>query len=181
MFLVNSVNRNIAMDQLLAILEPLLFLWVGLLWLMGSKIANRLLYTDVYNEKQIKIRPYGLAKTIVTGTFFLFLVICFGFYRVWDMVMLFAAVLLGYLWIKFRTYSAHLEYTYRHLVFRTGKKQESFSWDEVSQISWMSTKVSIAYLLEIKFSSGMIAHLSSNDFVGLTKLKAFFDEKYFKD
>ena len=181
MLLVTSVNHDMAINQLFAVLTPLIFLSAGILWLIGPKIADRLLYTDVYNEKRIKIRPYGLARMIATDTLFLFLVIYFGFYKDWGMAILFVAVLLGYSWIKFRTYSARLEYTYRYLVFITGKKRDTFTWKDVEQISLISVKGSIPYALEIKLSNGMTASLSSGDFVGLTKLKAFFDEKRFKD
>ena len=86
----------------------------------------------------------------------------------------------GCAWIKLSTYSARLEYTYRHLIFCTGKKQDRFPWEDVMQMSWVTQRGSVAYLLKIQFRSGLTANLSSNDFVGLTKLKTFYDEGYFK-
>ena len=112
--------------------------------------------------------------------FFIMLLVYFFCYRIWDLFAFILVILLGYAWIKFRIYSSRLEYTYRYLVFSTGKKREIFPWKDVVEMSWRTPRGSIMYSLRIRFRSGQTANISSNDFVGLVKLKTFFDENFYK-
>ena len=180
MFLVNIVDRDAVVNQLCSVIMPPIFLYVVLMHFFGEKYANTLLRKDTYNKKRIRIRLYGIVRMTGICLFLLFLIAYFALYKAWDMAVVFVIVLLGYVWIKLRTYSARLEYTHRHLIFCTGKKREEFSWKDVTRMSWTSPRGSIAYSLRIEFGFGLTADLSSSDFVGLTKLKAFFDEGFYK-
>lgn len=176
----SMLDRDTIVSRLCSVIVPPIFIYTILMHFFGGKLANWLLRKDSYNEKRIKVRMFGILR--VTGICLLFIsvIVYFAFCKSWDMVVLLLVILSGYVWIKFRTYSARLEYTYRHLVFCTGKKQERFPWEDVMQISWVTQRGAVAYLLKIQFRSGLTANLSSNDFVGLTKLKTFYDEGYFK-
>lgn len=180
MFLVNNIERDAAVNQLCSVIMPPIFLYVGLMWIFGKKYANYLLRKDTCNEKRIKVRMYGIIRVLGICLFGLILIAYFALYRTWDMVIFLTAALLGYAWIKIRTYSAHLEYTHRYLIFRTGKKREKFPWKDVTQMSWITSRGSIAYYLRIEFRSGLTADLSSSDFVGLTKLKTIYEQGYYK-
>lgn len=181
MFLVSVHERDAVVNQLCSVIVPPIFLYIGLLSFFGGKLANWLLRKDTYSEKKIRIRIYGIIKMIGIILSLLLIIVYFAFYRVWDMVIIFVVLLSGCVWIKFRTYSARLEYTYRYLIFCTGKKREMFPWKDVMQMSWRTSRGSVAYSLNIKFRSGLTAELSSNDFVGLTKLKSFYDEGHYKN
>lgn len=181
MFLASVADRDAVVNQLCSVIVPPVLLYMVLMHFFGAKYANYLLNKDTYTEKRIKVRRFAVLRIVGICSALFSLIAYFSMYKAWDMVIFFAALLLGYTWIKFRTYSAHLEYTYRYLIFRTGKKREVFPWKEVAQVSWRTSRGSIAYSLQIQFHSGLKAYLSSSDFVGLTKLKAFFDEKHYKD
>lgn len=180
MFLVNVLGQGDAIDQLCAIIMPPIFVYVGLIHFFGEKLANLLLRKDSYNEKKIKIRMYGILRTTGIFLFLAFLIAYCFIYKVWHLVVFFVAILIGYVWIKSRTYSAHLEYTNRYITFYTGKRQDTFSWQEVMQITWECPNKSTSYALKIQFISGLTAELLSSDFVGLTKLKTFYDEEHYK-
>ena len=124
---------------------------------------------------------YGILRVTGICLVLICLIVYFAFYKAWDMVVFLVAVLSGYAWMKLSTYSAHLEYTYRYLVFCTGKKRESFPWKDVTQISWVNQRGTFAYVLKIQLKSGLTTNLSSDDFVGLTKLKAFYDKGNYKN
>lgn len=173
-------DRDAVINQLCSVVVPFLFLNVGLLSLFGGKIASQLLKQDSHSEKNIKPRKYGLVKMIGMILFFIMLLVYFFCYRIWDLFAFILMILLGYAWIKFRIYSSRLEYTYRYLVFSTGKKREIFPWKDVVEMSWRTPRGSIMYSLKIRFRSGQTANISSNDFVGLVKLKTFFDENFYK-
>lgn len=181
MFLANALDRDAIVSQLCAVVMPPVFLCVVLLHFFGAKLAIHLLRKDSYNERRVKVRAYGVLRMICIGIFLLFIVFYFSFYKVWDIAMLFVVVLSGYTWIKLRTFSARLDYTYRHVIFCTGKRQETFLWKDVTQMSWETPRGAIAFSLKIQFSSGLTASLSSNDFVGLTKLKTFYDKGRYKN
>jgi len=183
MFLANVLDRDVRdaiVSQLCSVIMPPIFLYVFLLHFIGEKLAERLLRKDCYNEKRIKVRMFAILRVTGMCLFFIFLIVYFSLYKVWDTAALFVMVLLGYTWIKLRTFFARLEYTYRYLVFCTGKKREYFHWKDVRQMSWVTVRGSVGYALEIQFYSGFTATLSSRDFVGLTKLKNFYDEGYYK-
>lgn len=181
MILANIIERDAVVNQLCSVIIPPIFLWAGLMWIFGEKYANYLLKKDTYKEKRIKVRMYGILRVIGICLLLLSLITYFAIYKAWDMVIVFAFVLSGYAYIKIRTDTARLEYTYRHIIFCTGKKRESFPWTEVTRIAWTQSRGAAAYYLTIEFRSGLTANLSSSDFVGLTKLKKFYDEGFYKD
>lgn len=180
MFLVNVLDRDAIVGQLCSVIVPPIFLYAVIMHFFSEKLAVRLLHKDSYNKKKIKVRMYGILRVTGICLFLICLIVYFAFYKAWDMVVFWAAVLSGYAWIKLSTYSAHLEYTYRYLVFCTGKKRESFPWKDVTQISWVSQRGTFAYVLKIQLSSGLTTNLSSGDFVGLVKMKTFYDEGRYK-
>ena len=180
MLVASVLSRDAIVSQLCSVIIPPILIYTIAMHFFGVKLANWLLRKDSYNQKKIKVRLYGILWVFCIGLFFISLIVYFAIYAAWDMVVLLGMVLSGYAWIKLSTYSARLEYTYRHLIFCTGKKQDIFPWEDVMQMSWVTQRGSIAYLLKIQFRSGLTANLSSNDFVGLTKLKTFYDEGYFK-
>ena len=180
MLLEYVFDRDAVINQLCSVIVPPIFLHVGLMHFWGPKFATYLLRKDTFSEKKIKVRPYGKLRAIGFSLCLICLIVYFALYHVWDMSILFSVVLIGYSWIKFRTFFARLEYTHRYITFFTGKKQERFLWKDVTQISWQTTRGSVVYLLKIRFSSGLSAELSSNDFIGLTKLKAFYDAGRYK-
>jgi len=181
MFLVNVLSGNDAINQLCAVIMPPIFLYVGLVHFFGEKLANLLLRKDSYNEKRIKVRIYGIFRVTVTCLFLAFLIVYFSLYKIWYLAIFFVVTLLGYTWIKFRTYFARLKYTNRYITFYTGKKQDTFSWEDVMEVSWEIPNKSTSYALRIRFISGLTTKLLSSDFVGLNKLKAFYDEGHYKN
>lgn len=172
-----SQEAGIPPELGLAIFSPLL-IYIGISTIWGDKVAGQLLSKDRYNQKKIKLRPYGIAKFICTILYALFLILFFSILKKWVLSTACTFALGGYIWIKSRVYSAKLSYTKRHLIFITGQKQEVFPWSEVSQVSWASYPREVAFTLEIRFYSGLVARLPSTDFVGLTKLKSFYDQNY---
>lgn len=180
MFLVNALDRDAIVNQLCGVIVPPIFAYVIIMQFLGEKYANRLLRNDRYKEKRIKVRLYGIIRVIGICLFCISLMIYFAIYKAWDMVAVIAIVFSVYAWMKLRTYSARLEYTYRHIVFCTGKKREVFPWEDVMDISWVGNRGQIAYSLKIQFRSGLTANFSSGDFVGLTGLKTFYDEGRYK-
>ena len=172
--------RDDVVSKLCSVIVPPIFLYTFFMCFFGVKYANWLIRKDNYKEKRIKVRRFAIIRMIGIDLAVLSLIGYFAFYKLWDMVGFLTAFFLGHAWIKLRTYSARLEYTYRYIIFRTGKKQEKFPWGDVMEMSWVGTRGSIACLLKIRFRTGLTAELSSNDFVGLTALKTFYDEGHFK-
>ena len=180
MFLVNGFSGDDAINRLCSVIMPPIFLYVGLVHFFGEKFANLLLHRDSYNKKRIKVRMYGVFRVTVICLFLIILIVYFSLYKVWYLVVFFVVTLLGYVWIKFKTYFARLEYTKRYVTFYTGKKQNRFTWNDVVEVSWEYPNKSTSYALKIRFISGLTTELSSSDFVGLTKLKTFYDEGHYK-
>ena len=177
---VLDIDRDTVVNQLCTVVVPPLFAYIGLLCIMGDKIANQLLRRDTYGNKAIKIRMYGIVRTGIVGFLLLFIVAYFLIYRVWEMAFFFAFALLGYAWVKGYTYCVHLDYTYRYIRFRSFKKTLLIPFENVSKMCWETHRGQIASTLVIYFNHDAKICLSSSDFVGLTKLKTFYDSEKFK-
>jgi hypothetical protein len=46
-----SINRDAVVNQLCAVVVPILFICVGLLFIWGERLANQLLRKDTYDQK----------------------------------------------------------------------------------------------------------------------------------
>ena len=114
-----SINRDAVVNQLCAVVVPILFICVGLLFIWGERLANQLLRKDTYDQKRIQIRAYGIVRTSITALLMIFALVYFLCYGIWDMAIIFAFALLGYAWIKVSTYCVRLDYTYRHIRIRS--------------------------------------------------------------
>ena len=180
--LVQNIDRDTVVNQLCAVIIPPLFAYVGLFSIFGfgEKIADQLLKRDTHANKGIKPRIYGLVWTGIISALMLLLVIYFSLYRVWDMAFIFVFALLGYAWVKVNTYCVHLDYTYRYIRFRSFKKTLLIPFENVSKMCWETHRGQIASTLVIYFNHDAKICLSSSDFVGLTKLKTFYDSEKFK-
>lgn len=178
--LVQNIDRDTVVNQLCAVIIPPLFAYVGLLCIIGEKIADQLLKRDSYANRGIKHRIYGLVWTGIISALMLLLVIYFSLYRVWDMAFIFVFALLGYAWIKVNTYCVHLDYTYRYIRFRSFKKTLLIPFESVSKMCWEIHRGQITYTLVIYYNCNAKIQLSSSDFVGLMNLKAFYDSEKFK-
>lgn len=179
--LVLDLDRDSVVNQLCAIIVPPLLIYIGLLCVLGEKIANQLLHRDTYRSKEIKIRMYAFFRTSVIGLLMILAIAYFSIYRIWDMVVLFAFALLGYVWIKVNTYCIHLVYTYRYLRFTTFKKTLVIPFADISKICWETRRGAIAYTLIVYYNSGSKIYLSSSDFIGLKELKSFYDSGKYKE
>jgi len=177
---VLDIDRDTVVNQLCTVVVPPLFAYIGLLCIMGDKIANQLLRRDTYGNKAIKIRMYGIVRTGIVGFLLLFIVAYFLIYRVWEMAFFFAFALLGYAWVKGYTYCVHLDYTYRHIRFCTPRKTLLIPFESVSKMCWETRRGAIAYTLVIYYNVNAKIYLSSSSFVGLTKLKSTYDTRKYK-
>ena len=177
----SSLDRDAVVNQLCSVVVPPLFAYIGLLCIIGERLANQLLCRDTYKKKKIKIRTYGLVRTCFTVFLMALALVYFLLYRTWEIAFFFAFALLGYVWIKVNTYCVHLEYTYRYIHMRTSRKTLLIPFENVTKMSWETHRGAIAYTLVIYYNSDAEIRLSSSDFIGLTKLKSIYDSgKYRK-
>ena len=174
---VPLLDRDAAVNQLCAILVPPLLAYIGLLCIIGGKLANQLLSRDTYEKKEVKIRAYGVIRTCIVGLLLVLAIVYFSIYRIWEISFFFIVALLGYGWIKVNTYCTRLIYTHRYIHLRTFRKTLLIPFDNVSQMSWQTPRGAIAYTLVIYSDCGSEIHLSSGDFIGLAKLKSFYDSR----
>ena len=70
-----SINRDAVVNQLCAVVVPILFICVGLLFIWGERLANQLLRKDTYDQKRIQIRAYGIVRTSITALLMIFAVV----------------------------------------------------------------------------------------------------------
>lgn len=170
-----SINRDAVVNQLCAVVVPILFICVGLLFIWGERLANQLLRKDTYDQKRIQIRAYGIVRTSITALLMIFAVVYFLCYGIWDMAIIFAFALLGYAWIKVSTYCVRLDYTYRHIRIRSHRTSLQIPFTDITKMCWETHRGQIAYTLVIYLRSGAKIQLSSADFIGLAKLKSIYD------
>lgn len=171
------VDRDTVVNRLCSVVVPPLFVYIGLLCILGSRLANQLLNRDTYCENQIKVRTYGIVQTCFIVGFMAVAIGYFSLYKTWDMAVFFAVALLGYSWIKYKTYSVHLEYTHRHIRFCSRRKTLLIPFENVTKMCWETRRGSIAYVLAIYCNSGATLRLSSSDFIGLKHLKSTYDSR----
>lgn len=177
---VPLLDRDAVVNQLCVILVPPLLAYIGFLCIIGEKLANQLLIRDIYEKKEIKIRAYGIIRTCIVGLLFVFAIVYFSIYTIWEISFFFIIALLAYGWIKVNTYCTRLTYTHRYIHLRTFKKTLLIPFENVAQMSWQTHRGAIAYTLVICSDLGSEIHLSSSDFIGLAKLKSFYDSGKYK-
>lgn len=175
--LVLAHNDDAVINQFCSIFVPIYWGYIAILYLVGPKIQQKLIQTDDYREKKIRIRAYSFLRSAIPLLFFGFAAVYFLIHHSYSVSFIMAFVFLGYSWIRFDgTYCIQIHYTKRKMRYRTWKKSTTIPFSAVSKMAWETGRHSLGYILVIYCNDGTKIYLSSADFVGLNKLKETYEK-----
>lgn len=171
----NTINR------FCSIAFPILLAYVVILQHISPKISRQLSMRDIYEKQDIKLRPYGIMKTILVSCIFLFSITFFACKNELGVSLMAFVGMIGYTWIRLDgVYAIKLNYTRKYIYYTNWKKTHTIPMQEISKVTWEAARHSAGYILVIYCRCGRKIYLPSADFVGLKKLKLYIDA-YSKD
>ena len=176
-----SPNLNTVAGQLCSVIIPPIFLYVGLINLFSRQYADLLFRKDTYSKNRVKVRLYAIIRRCIFWSIYMFAAVYFAIYGYWPITAILGIVVVAYGWRTLHVFLTRIEYTHRSVKIRHMKTTQVISYRNIKKISWEESRGVPVYVLVINCYDGTKINLSSDDYVGLVRLKEMYDSgKYRK-
>ena len=176
---INNPNSDIITNRFFSVVGPLLFLIAGLQWIIGGKIQKALLQrADDYQEKRIRIRPYGLVRISCIALSLIITICYFAINACYIDAMFYVCILTAYTLFKLETvFSKKYHFTKKYLTYCSWGKKHKVALRDIYYMRWDAPRSGMGYLLVFSFPGVSYAQLSTAEFYGVKQLKEAYDQQ----